>query len=968
MSSTTSRITDVKGHPPINPLTLSIDDAGLGLLPQSYVGDCHGARPQPKISASVLAIKDKPENEIIAECLLARNAGVDLIHFDVVGGVGRKTDVVEEGSAVTNKIFTPLLLARMKLAAQQRGLILPVDVHIMDMQPTYDLIRPWLLGGADYVTLHWEAYRNKEDLKRVLLFIKGEGVKTGIAFRPDTDITSVLEFLKDFSHIELVSQAGVLPCVGGQVLDFGILRNLRALVQQRSQSGLRYEIMVDGGIEPEIAGPKCFREGADILVAGTAFFGHGRRDQVTMHSVLQAIRLASEVLETNIYDAIADRIIELHHSAAGQLWVSIEGYHGSGKTFTTDRISEKLGARGFAPVVVNLDLSWTARSNRANWSDEANRCRARGLDHNYFHPLRQDPPMHWRKDHSDLMLAALEKCRSGCVQVDGCYQFNAIGDANGNRMFQVNSRSILIVEGVYVSELRRRNWDLRIYIVADPERAKEVAMIRDVTKVHRPSVDTKKLYEEVYEPAYREYLTKQDPLEQADIVINRETVPGEPAIRDARVPMLLLKCTNAACSQQKGLTRISACPHCGHDLLHEIVGPVDFLNSIDEDQRNMWRYHRLLPVSRENIVTAQEGYTSVKFLEQTSNRLGVNIWTKMEIENPTGTFKDREASYVISRSRQFHNANIVMQSTGNTAVAMAHYSGVAGIPSWSFVPKLSAYKLLMPAKSECGRIIAVDGHPIDVKAVAEDFAACFGYPKVSPFYERCECNKTIGYEVAETLLRGELPEQGRLHGASFDYYVQTLSAGMGLIGYYAAMEYAQKWTSGKIRVPRMVAIEISEFAPIQKAWDQGLEQLGEAGATPFFPDHPLYEPTLWTTNVSKYYPHLRRMLEASNGMLDAVTPHEVNAMVEQYGIAEEVENLGYRLSLTEKAAFIGFAGLAKKVELGEIPRGSNIILMLTGKGFREDFVHVVPDFIADPNVDKPYDILRGALVDKAGKS
>jgi hypothetical protein len=148
-----------------------------------------------------------------------------------------------------------------------------------------------------------------------------------------------------------------------------------------------------------------------------------------------------------------------------------------------------------------------------------------------------------------------------------------------------------------------------------------------------------------------------------------------------------------------------------------------------------------------------------------------------------------------------------------------------------------------------------------------------------------------------------------------------------------------------------------------KSSDNGIRSgFGEGQATPCFPDHPLFEPTLWTTHVSKYYPHLRRMLEASNGLLDAVTPHEVNAMVEQYGIAEEVENLGYRLSQTEKAAFIGFAGLAKKVELGEIPKGSNVILMLTGKGLREDFVLVAPDFIVNPKVDTPYDILRSALV------
>jgi hypothetical protein len=103
------------------------------------------------------------------------------------------------------------------------------------------------------------------------------------------------------------------------------------------------------------------------------------------------------------------------------------------------------------------------------------------------------------------------------------------------------------------------------------------------------------------------------------------------------------------------------------------------------------------------------------------------------------------------------------------------------------------------------------------------------------------------------------------------------------------------------------------------------------------------------------------MLQASHGILDAVTPAEVRALVEKYGIAEEIRALGHRLSDRENASFIGFAGLARKVESGEIPNGSNVILMLTGKGFRESYVQEQPDFVVDPRFHKPYDILRGVL-------
>jgi threonine synthase len=919
----------------------------------------------PKISASMLGLKSKSEREITQQCLIAAGAGVDLIHLDVVGGKGRRTEVIEEGSADTSAIFTPALLARLKAAAGEVGSVIVTDVHILDMQPTAATLEKWLQAGADYVTLHWEAYRSKDELNRMLRYIVDGGGRAGLALRPDTDVAKIIGFIENYpSSVQLVSQAGVLPCLGGQTLDFRILGNLRALMGFKRESRYDFEIMVDGGIE-ETTGPRCHMAGADILVAGTAIFGQGRRDQITIRSALQNLKLASLPIETDVYDVIADRVVELWSSQDGKLWICIEGYHGSGKTFAAERIRERLIERGVTPILVGLDLSWTDRRKRANWWKEAEELRSQGFDHNYYHPLRSEPePMHWRKAHSDSALAALEKCHSGCVELDDCYQFSG-GYAAGKVSFMITPHSVVIVEGVYASELNRQDWDLRIYIETDHEDAKRAAMLRDEQKVKRPACDTNRLYDEVYEPTYNEYLVKNNPRARADIVVSQKGVLDEthsvkPSIVYAALPIHLSKCSNGECSAEGRVTGAQSCSYCGREVHNEIVGASDFLTLVDESYPNMWRYRRLLPVRQENIVTDQEGLTPVVFLEETSTVLGVNLWVKMETENPTGTFKDREASYVMSCSKQFGRTNLVMQSTGNTAMAIAHYAGVAGIASWSFIPSRSLYKLLMPPRSPYGRIIAVDGHPIDVKAVAENFATCFGYSKISPFSERCECNKTMGYEVAEGLLKGSLPEQRRLRSGSFDFYVQTLSAGMGLIGFHAAMEDVQKWTGGKIQVPRIVAIEISEFAPIQTAWKEGFEEVGEAGARPRFPDHPLFEPTLWTTNVSKYYPHLRRMLRSSNGLLDAVHPEEVKASVEKYGIAEELQALGYALSETERAAWVGFAGLAKKVESGEIPKQSNVILMFTGKGCKESFVQTQPDFIVDPKVDDPVDVLRYA--------
>lgn len=920
----------------------------------------------PRISASLLPIKDDKEERIIRQCIASLKVGLDMIHFDIIGGGGKRTCVVEEGSVDTQSELTPELLVKIRKAADEQGLSVITDVHLMDEDTSNHDLMNWCRAGADYVVIHWEASRgNEERTKSQLQVIRGHGTKSGLAIRPDVDIERVIQFLQNNPGlVDLINQNGVLPCFGGQTLQYSILDNIRRLDQVRQKTSLNFLIMVDGGIEPEISGPKCFTAGADILVAGSAFFGRGNRDSLTLHKALEGLRASGPVPEGNIYDLLARDIKKIQKNKPGKIWVLVEAYHGGGKTYTAERLAESLFAHGMDPVIVGGDLSWTDRAEREQWRHEAYEARAKGEDHNYFHPLNQSPiPMHWRKLHSESMLAQIAECDEGDVWIDKCYQFNLLGDTNGQVKFTVRPDSVIIFDCVYGSCINRE-WDYKIYIDADKQKCKERAKVRDAIKVRRSPNDTAALYEDVYKDTYDEYTTLFNPRTNASVVIDHNEVDESMIPKNARIvetsrPLLLLECGEPSCHTQRDLQRINVCSTCGGELWNRIVGPIDFLKAIDESTPSMWRYRELLPVDPENIVTAYEGFTPVKYLERLSQSLGVNIWAKMEIENPTGTFKDREASYVVSLSKQYGQKNIVMQSTGNTAMAITHYAGLAQIPSWSFIPEKSRYKLYMPPKKPWSRIVAVDGHPIDVKAVAEDFAACFNYPKISPFFERCEANVTMGYEVAEELLRGTLEAKEALRGAGFDYYVQTLSAGMGLIGFHEAMRRVSLWSGGKIKVPHIAAIEISEFAPAHAAWEADKARVGEEVATPLFPDHELFEPTLWTTNIARYYPHLRNMLKSSEGILSTITPDETLMFQEDYGIREALEELGYKLSDTEKAPLIGYAGLVKNVRSGVIPKGSNVILMITGKGVRQDFVLEKADFLANPKIHRPFDIFNG---------
>ena len=376
---------------------------------------------------------------------------------------------------------------------------------------------------------------------------------------------------------------------------------------------------------------------------------------------------------------------------------------------------------------------------------------------------------------------------------------------------------------------------------------------------------------------------------------------------------------------------------------------VDFLGSITE-RDDMWRYQRLLPV--KNIVSAGEGNTPIIFLADLSKKLGINLYAKLESTNPTGTFKDREASFVVSRSLDVGDDNLVMQSTGNTAVAITHYAGLAGLSSYCFIPKISMYKLRMPEKGSKNRLIAVDGTPIQVKEYAAQFAKVFGFPKISPFHERCECNVTQAYEVYEKVLRGEVP--------GFDHYVQVISAGMGPIGFFLGAKRLAQWYPGRIRIPRIHCVQNSEFSPMDAALKERRETLGEEGKTPTYPTDDPFEPTLHTTNAPAYYPYVRMAIEESGGSAPMIDPDVTEGCAPEF--RDALTQQGYGLAETENAALIGYAGLVQLVGQGVIGKGSNVILMVTGKGSHVSH-QVEPDAIIDPD----YDVQR-LMQDLGGES
>lgn len=181
------------------------------------------------------------------------NCGADWLHFDVM-----------DGHFVPNISFG---LPVLKSIAKCHNMV--NDIHIMISDPkTY--APQFIKAGADYVTFHYEACKDDEEVKEVIDIIHENGGKAGLSIKPKTPTEKVFPFLKD---LDLVLVMSVEPGFGGQGFiqdSLGKIFHIKEYMNENNITNCLIE--VDGGINGE-TGRLCVLSGADVLVAGSYLFG-----------------------------------------------------------------------------------------------------------------------------------------------------------------------------------------------------------------------------------------------------------------------------------------------------------------------------------------------------------------------------------------------------------------------------------------------------------------------------------------------------------------------------------------------------------------------------------------------------------------------------------------------------------------------------------------------------------------------
>jgi len=200
------------------------------------------------LAPSILSCDYMNMQRDFTEC---KENGVKWLHVDIM-----------DGHFVPNLSFGYSLVKSMRPVTD-----LVLDVHLMIDTPI-KYAENFCKAGADYLTIHVEA-DTRENIRKTLELIRSLGVKPGIVVKPNTPAEEIEEFLP---MVDMVLVMTVEPGFGGQKFMAHMMPKVKQLREMLDKVNPACHLEVDGGVDLNTV-VTCKENGADVFVAGSAYFG-----------------------------------------------------------------------------------------------------------------------------------------------------------------------------------------------------------------------------------------------------------------------------------------------------------------------------------------------------------------------------------------------------------------------------------------------------------------------------------------------------------------------------------------------------------------------------------------------------------------------------------------------------------------------------------------------------------------------
>ncbi len=247
------------------------------------------------------------------------------------------------------------------------------------------------------------------------------------------------------------------------------------------------------------------------------------------------------------------------------------------------------------------------------------------------------------------------------------------------------------------------------------------------------------------------------------------------------------------------------CGKCGgvFDLCD--LPAVDF-QAKDQQLGGMWSYRNTFGLSKNDVaITLGEGSTPFVWETYQNRKIGI----KQEFLNPTGSYKDRGTSLLVSHLLARGVSSVIEDSSGNAGASLAAYTARAGMHARVYVPASASGPKLKQISAHGADLVIVEG-PRENAAKAVRLAANQGEVYASHAF------MPFGLLGIATIAY-ELLEQMNMVPGTIIAPVGHGGLMWGIIrGFHALMQ------SGIIKtMPFMVGAQASACAPLVAAFEAG---------------------------------------------------------------------------------------------------------------------------------------------------
>jgi threonine synthase len=353
--------------------------------------------------------------------------------------------------------------------------------------------------------------------------------------------------------------------------------------------------------------------------------------------------------------------------------------------------------------------------------------------------------------------------------------------------------------------------------------------------------------------------------------------------------------------QHYPLTEARWCADNGHYLN---LAPAPGLGraDIDASRHSVWRYAKALRVDSAHAVSLGEGGTPLVAGEWK----GASVLYKLEFMMPTGSFKDRGMTVMVSYLKSRGLDRVLEDSSGNAGASLAAYAAAAGMGCRILVPETASYPKIAQIAAGGADVVTIKGSRQDVAEAALRQSAEIFYASHNwqPFF--VEGIKTLAYELWE-----------QLGFAAPDSIVVPLGYGSNVLG--ADVGFAELLRRGEIgRRPRIFGVQAAGCAPFAAAFQAGAESLVPTAITPTMAEG------IATAKPTRVAEVLRAVRESGGSI----------AAVEEAEIVEALRDLAGRGLYVEPTSAVAAAGLSRLLSSGTILPGERTVLVLTGSGLK----------------------------------